>query len=78
MTGELFFIEAKAIVLATGGSTGELYPHTSNNPFGVTTDATGTGHIMALRAGAELVDMEMIQFVPLPATPPWPVYPLLP
>lgn len=51
VTGELFGIEAQAIVLATGGSTGELYPHTSNNPFGVSTDATGTGHVMAYRAG---------------------------
>jgi succinate dehydrogenase/fumarate reductase flavoprotein subunit len=69
VTGNLFVVEARAIVLATGGSTGELYPHTSNNPFGVSTDASGTGHMMAFRAGAELVDMEMIQFVPLPATP---------
>lgn len=69
ITGELFAIEAKAIVLATGGSAGELYPHTSNNPFGISTDATGTGHIMAFQAGADLVDMEMIQFVPLPAIP---------
>lgn len=67
VTGELFAIEAGAIVLATGGSTGELYPHTSNNPFGVSTNASGTGHAMAFRAGADLVDMEMIQFVPLPA-----------
>jgi succinate dehydrogenase/fumarate reductase flavoprotein subunit len=67
VTGEFFAVEAKAIILATGGSAGELYPHTSNNPFGVTTDASGTGHIMALRAGAELVDMEMIQFIPLPS-----------
>jgi succinate dehydrogenase/fumarate reductase flavoprotein subunit len=67
MTGELFAIEAKAIVLATGGSTGELYPHTSNNPFGVSTEASGTGHVMAFRAGADLVDMEMIQFVPVPS-----------
>jgi succinate dehydrogenase/fumarate reductase flavoprotein subunit len=69
VTGELFSVEAKAVVLATGGSAGELYPHTSNNPFGVTTDASGTGHIMALRAGAQLVDMEMIQFIPLPSSP---------
>jgi succinate dehydrogenase/fumarate reductase flavoprotein subunit len=67
VTGELLAIEARAIVLATGGSTGELYPHTSNNPFGVSTDASGTGHVMAFRAGADLVDMEMIQFLPLPA-----------
>ncbi len=69
ITGELVAIEARAIVLATGGSTGELYPHTSNNPFGISTDASGTGHIMAFRAGAELVDMEMIQFLPLPSNP---------
>jgi succinate dehydrogenase/fumarate reductase flavoprotein subunit len=68
VTGELFAIGARAIILATGGSTGELYPHTSNNPFGISTDAAGTGHVMAFRAGADLVDMEMIQFVPLPAT----------
>jgi succinate dehydrogenase/fumarate reductase flavoprotein subunit len=68
-TGEFFVIEAKAIVVATGGSAGELYPHTSNNPFGITTDASGTGHVMAYRAGAELFDMEMVQFVPLPANP---------
>jgi len=69
VTGELFAIEARAIVLATGGSTGELYPHSSNNPFGVSTDASGTGHMMAFRAGADLIDMEMIQFIPLPANP---------
>jgi succinate dehydrogenase/fumarate reductase flavoprotein subunit len=67
VTGELLAIEAKAIVLATGGSTGELYPASSNNPFGISTDASGTGHVMAFRAGAELVDMEMIQFLPLPS-----------
>jgi succinate dehydrogenase/fumarate reductase flavoprotein subunit len=69
VTGELSSVAAKAVVLATGGSAGELYPHTSNNPFGVTTDASGTGHIMAFRAGAQLVDMEMIQFIPLPSSP---------
>jgi len=68
-TGEFSSVEAKAVVLATGGGSGELYPHTSNNPFGIATDASGTGHIMALRAGAELVDMEMIQFVLLPFSP---------
>ncbi len=67
--GEFFIIKATAMVIATGGLTGELYPHSSNNPFGVTTDASGTGHVMAYLAGAELIDMEMIQFVPLPANP---------
>jgi len=66
-TGEFFVIEVKAVIIATGGLVGELYPFTSNNPFGVTTDSSGSGHAMAYLAGAELVDMEMIQFVPLPA-----------
>jgi succinate dehydrogenase/fumarate reductase flavoprotein subunit len=66
-TGELFSIGARAVIIATGGIAGELYPHTSNNPFGVPTDASGTGHVMAYLAGADLIDMEMIAFVPLPA-----------
>ncbi len=68
-TGAFFTVTAKAVVLATGGMTGELYPHTSNNPFGVTTGAAGMGHVMAYLAGAELSDMEMVQFVPIPANP---------
>ena len=68
-TGHFFVIQATAVVIATGGLVGELYPHTSNNPFGITTGASGTGHVMAYLAGAELIDMEMIQFVPLPANP---------
>jgi fumarate reductase (CoM/CoB) subunit A len=66
--GELFYIEATAIIVATGGIAGELYPCTSNNPFGVPTDASGTGHVMAYWAGADLIDMEMMAFVPLPAS----------
>ncbi len=68
-TGEFFVIQSKAIVIATGGFAGELYPSTSNNPFGVTTNSSGSGHAMAYLAGAELIDMEMIQFVPLPGNP---------
>jgi succinate dehydrogenase/fumarate reductase flavoprotein subunit len=68
-TAEFFILQAKAIVIATGGLVGELYPYTSNNPFGVTTDSSGTGHAMAYLAGADLIDMEMIQFVPLPGNP---------
>ena len=68
-TGNLFCIDARAVVVATGGIAGELYPRTSNNPFGVSTDASGTGHVMAYLAGADLIDMEMMAFVPLPANP---------
>ena len=66
-TGRFFALNAKATVLATGGMSGELYPYSSNNPFGISTDAAGAGHALAFRAGAELVDMEMVQFVPLPS-----------
>jgi succinate dehydrogenase/fumarate reductase flavoprotein subunit len=68
-TGKFLVIEFDAVIIATGGVAGELYPYTSNNPFGVSTDAAGTGHAMAYLAGAELIDLELIQFVPLPADP---------
>jgi succinate dehydrogenase/fumarate reductase flavoprotein subunit len=68
-TAKLFRIDAKAVIVATGGISGELYSRSSNNPFGVSTDASGTGHVMAYLAGADLIDMEMMAFVPLPANP---------
>lgn len=51
-------IFARAIVLCTGGA-GQLYQHTTNPPV-----ATGDGMAMAFRAGAEMADMEFIQFHP--------------
>lgn len=67
--GRFFIIEPISVIIATGGVAGELYPYSSNNPFGISTHASGTGHAMAFLAGAELIDMEMMQFVPLPAEP---------
>jgi succinate dehydrogenase / fumarate reductase flavoprotein subunit len=57
-TGEFLTFGAKAIILATGGS-GKSWKFTSNSWEG-----TGDGHAMALWAGAELIDMECIQFHP--------------
>lgn len=49
---------AKAVIMCTGGA-GQLFQHTTNPPV-----ATGDGMAMAYFAGAELADMEFIQFHP--------------
>jgi succinate dehydrogenase / fumarate reductase flavoprotein subunit len=56
--GELVVFKAKAVILATGGW-GRMYKFTSNSWEG-----TGDGAGMAFEAGAELMDMEMVQFHP--------------
>jgi succinate dehydrogenase / fumarate reductase flavoprotein subunit len=56
--GRFHVFTAKAIVLATGG-VGRAYQITSNSWEG-----TGDGHALAYRAGAEMIDMEFIQFHP--------------
>jgi L-aspartate oxidase len=54
----LTLIWARAVVLATGGA-GQLYRETTNPSI-----ATADGHALAYRAGAELRDMEFMQFHP--------------
>lgn len=56
--GRFKTFRAKAIVLATGGI-GRAYKITSNS-----WEYTGDGHSLAYRAGAELIDMEFVQFHP--------------
>jgi succinate dehydrogenase flavoprotein subunit len=57
-TGELVLFKCKAVILATGGC-GKVYSVTSNS-----WESTGDGVAIAYRAGAEVMDMEMIQFHP--------------
>jgi succinate dehydrogenase / fumarate reductase flavoprotein subunit len=56
--GRFVVFHAKAIVLATGGI-GRAYKITSNS-----WEYTGDGHTLAYDAGAELIDMEFVQFHP--------------
>jgi succinate dehydrogenase/fumarate reductase flavoprotein subunit len=63
INGGLKTIGAKTVVLATGGA-GRLYTGTTNAYA-----CTGDGMAMALRAGAPLKDMEMMQFHPTTLSP---------
>ncbi len=57
-SGKFVLFRAKAVVMATGGW-GRIFKVTSNSWEG-----TGDGVVLAYDAGAELVDMEMMQFHP--------------
>jgi succinate dehydrogenase / fumarate reductase flavoprotein subunit len=57
-TGKFVTFSAKSVILASGGI-GKLFKFTSNSWEG-----TGDGHALALFAGADLIDMECIQFHP--------------
>lgn len=52
-------VAARAVVIATGGLT-KLYQRSS-----ASTNMAGDGYALAARAGAELIDMEFVQFFPI-------------
>lgn len=57
-TGQKFLVWAKQTILCTGGA-GQIFRESTNPPV-----ATADGHAIAYRAGAELRDMEFMQFHP--------------
>jgi len=57
-TGELIVVNAKVVIVATGGSS-SMYKISAPS-----VDKTGDGMAMCFRAGAEFMDMEMMQFHP--------------
>jgi succinate dehydrogenase / fumarate reductase flavoprotein subunit len=58
LTGELHLLRAKAVIDAAGGG-GRLYEPSTNALI-----CTGDGYALAYRAGAPLMDMEMVQYHP--------------
>ena len=59
VSGESVSFRAKAVIIATGGLT-RLYARNS-----ASSNMGGDGFALALRAGAELADMEFVQFFPI-------------
>ena len=57
-TGDMVVFTAKSVVLATG-SIGKSWKYTSNS-----WESVGDGHAMAVWAGADVIDMESVQFHP--------------
>ncbi|MEO7404509.1 MAG: FAD-binding protein, partial [Burkholderiales bacterium] len=58
-TGDTVTIAARSTIVATGGLT-RLYRRNS-----ASSNMGGDGYALALRAGAELIDMEFVQFFPI-------------
>src|SRR5512136_633602 len=63
--GNLVLLKADSTILATGGGT-KVFDISTNSSSG-----TGDGFAIGYRAGAELIDMEMIQFHPTGAVFPY-------
>ena len=63
--GEMILFQADSTILATGGGT-RVYDISTNSSSG-----TGDGYALGFRAGAELIDMEQVQFHPTGAVYPY-------
>jgi len=63
--GMIVLLKADSTIIATGGGT-KVYDVSTNSSSG-----TGDGYALGYRAGAELIDMEMIQFHPTGAVFPY-------
>ena len=63
--GEMLLIQADSTIIATGGGS-RIYDISTNSSSG-----TGDGYALGYRAGAELIDMEMVQFHPTGAVYPY-------
>ncbi|MGA2912796.1 MAG: fumarate reductase (CoM/CoB) subunit TfrA [Methanoregula sp.] len=63
--GSMVLLKADSTILATGGGT-KVYDISTNSSSG-----TGDGYAIGYRAGAELIDMEMVQFHPTGAVYPF-------
>lgn len=57
--GEVFLVRAATVILATGGAGWLYYPHTDCD-----SGLCGDGYALAYHVGAELIDMEQVQFMP--------------
>lgn len=64
-TGELVLFRSDSTVIATGGGT-RVYDISTNSSSG-----TGDGYALGYRAGAEVIDMEQVQFHPTGAVYPY-------
>jgi len=58
-TGQVVTLAAKSVIVATGGLTRLYWRNSASFNMG------GDGFALALRAGAELIDMEFVQFFPI-------------
>ncbi|MBI4832688.1 MAG: FAD-binding protein [Candidatus Lindowbacteria bacterium] len=65
VSGEPVILLAKSTIIAAGGAGSLYYPHTDCMP-----SVIGDSFGLALDAGAELVDMEQVQFIPFAITHP--------